>query len=295
MKVNCFKTEEDITKASQIIENSSKENSSVAFDSNSGIYLFSNEDISDNVYRKQLIGKSDLLSVIGSGDQVINSILFGSTNITAFDISNFPKYLLLLKIGAIKSLNKEEFVSFFAEELDEKELLKLAKKIANNLDENTLKFWYSLISNFGFERIKESKLIKKIRIKYMNPFQNPYLIDENSFEIIRERLQDVRLNLYDQDIYTLSKEEIQTDGYDLANLSNITSYNSRKKNLELFESIPLKESGYILNYFFYNGYKRSASSSRPCLSLSNENIESEIVDLENKKGGLILSKKRKKK
>lgn len=293
MKVNSFKPEEDIAKASQIIEKTSNENSNKSFDSNSGIYLFSNENMSDNVYRKYLIGKKDLLSVIGSGDQVINSILFGSTKITAFDISSFPKYLLLLKIAAIKSLDKEEFVSFFKEDLDEKELLKLAKRIANNLDENTLKFWYSLISNFGFEKIKESKLIKKIRIEYMNPFQNPYLIDLDSFEIIRERLEDVELTFYDKDIYTLVGSKKDLPKYDLANLSNITSYNTRKRNLELLESIPLKNDGYILNYFFYNGYKSSASQSRPCLSLSNENIESKIFDLENKKGGLILSKKRK--
>lgn len=293
MKVNSFKPEEDIAKASQIIEKTSNENSNKSFDSNSGIYLFSNENMSDNVYRKYLIGKKDLLSVIGSGDQVINSILFGSTKITAFDISSFPKYLLLLKIAAIKSLDKEEFVSFFKEDLDEKELLKLAKRIANNLDENTLKFWYSLISNFGFEKIKESKLIKKIRIEYMNPFQNPYLIDLDTFEIIRERLEDVELTFYDKDIYTLVGSKKDLPKYDLANLSNITSYNTRKRNLELLESIPLKNDGYILNYFFYNGYKSSASQSRPCLSLSNENIESKIFDLENKKGGLILSKKRK--
>lgn len=292
MKVNSFNIEKDIDKASQIITSSSLERNNNVFDSNSGIYLFSNEDMSDNVYRKELTGKKNLLSVIGSGDQVINSILFGSENITAFDISNFPKYLLLLKLGAIESLTKEEFITFFTREPDEKEMLKLFKKIANHLDEKTLNFWYYLISNFSIEEIRNSKLIKKIRMEYMNPFQNPYLIDKNSFEIIRERLQGTKLTLFDGDIYSLAKNGNQNSGYDLANLSNITSYNRRKANLELLESIPLNEEGYILSYFFNNGFRSKSTGSRSCPSLSNENIESTIIDLENKRGSLILSKRK---
>lgn len=291
MIVNSFDIEKDIDKAQKVITSSLEKNNR-SFDSNSGIYLFSNEDMSDNVYRRNLQDKKNLLSVIGSGDQVINSILFGSEKITAFDISNFPKYLLLLKLGAIKSLTKEEFMSFFVTESNEKELLTLFKKIANNLDEDTLKFWYHLISNFGIEVIKDSKLIKKVRMEYMNPFQNPYLTYKNSFEIIRERLQDVKLTLLDENIYSLVKKEKPKNKFDLANLSNITSYNRRKDNLELLESIPLSEEGYILNYFFYNGYRPKSIGRKPCPSLSNEKIESTIFDLENKKGGLILSKRK---
>lgn len=81
------------------------------FSNTSQIYIKSNERIDD--YIKYLRNKKDVLSVIASGDQIINMVLNGSKNIDAFDISVIPKYYLFLKLGALKCLTREQYLDFF--------------------------------------------------------------------------------------------------------------------------------------------------------------------------------------
>ena len=73
------------------------------FHNSSAIYRFSNEILQD--YCEYFVNRNKILSVISSGDQILNAILNGVKDIDAFDISVFPKYFLYLKIGAIKSLS----------------------------------------------------------------------------------------------------------------------------------------------------------------------------------------------
>lgn len=73
------------------------------FHNTSVIYRTSNERICD--YIEYLKNKKKMLSVIASGDQILNSILVNSFNIDAFDISAFPKYFLKLKMAAIRALS----------------------------------------------------------------------------------------------------------------------------------------------------------------------------------------------
>ena len=63
------------------------------FHETSAIYKISNERTQD--YYSFLIGREKVLSVIGSGDQILNLILEGTKEIDAFDISSFPKYFLV--------------------------------------------------------------------------------------------------------------------------------------------------------------------------------------------------------
>ena len=73
-----------------------------AYSKTSSIYKFSNENIS--AYFNHLQNKENVLSVIGSGNQILNTILGGTRNIDCFDISIFPEYYLQLQIASIISL-----------------------------------------------------------------------------------------------------------------------------------------------------------------------------------------------
>ena len=77
----------------------------------SAVYRFTNEDITS--YYHHLKDKSKILTVIGSGDQVLNSILAGCRNIDCFDISVFPEYSLYLRIAGIMELSKKEFIDYY--------------------------------------------------------------------------------------------------------------------------------------------------------------------------------------
>lgn len=65
------------------------------FQNISGIYKFTNENIAS--YFHHLENKKRVLTVIGSGAQVLNGILAGSDNFDCFDISIFPEYYLTCK------------------------------------------------------------------------------------------------------------------------------------------------------------------------------------------------------
>ena len=54
----------------------------------SGIYRGTNEMISSKEYTSFITNRERILSVIASGDQILNSILLGSNDVEAFDISS---------------------------------------------------------------------------------------------------------------------------------------------------------------------------------------------------------------
>ena len=97
---------DDIEKAREIVKDRFREDA--LFNDLSGVYKVTNENMNDENYIRLLQDNDRILSVIGSGDQILNSILGNTYNIDAFDISIFPKHLLFLKIGAIESINYEE-------------------------------------------------------------------------------------------------------------------------------------------------------------------------------------------
>ncbi len=91
----------------------------------SGIYRFTNEVMSSKEYKDAITDKEKILSVLSSGDQIINSILLGSKEIEGFDISRFPKYYLMLKLAALKGLNKKEYLDFFFGNIQMNYLMKI--------------------------------------------------------------------------------------------------------------------------------------------------------------------------
>ncbi len=116
---------------------------SSAFHTESFIYKETNEEL--NKIDDLLLNKDKVLSVIGSGDQILNTLLTNPTRVDAFDISSFPKYFLKLKIAAIKSLTREEYIKFFfattETTLDEYYDDLFFDKISKELDEETREFW----------------------------------------------------------------------------------------------------------------------------------------------------------
>ena len=101
---------DDIKVAQKIVSHSKSNVSEKPYHSNSFIYRTTNEEISK--YQCLLENKDSILSVIASGNQILNNIFAGGKNITGFDISTFPKYYLNLQIGALEVFNLDEFIKF---------------------------------------------------------------------------------------------------------------------------------------------------------------------------------------
>lgn len=221
------------------------------FSNTSQIYIKSNERIEE--YINHLRNKRDVLSVIASGDQIINMILNGSKNIDAFDISVFPKYYLRLKLGALKCLTREQYLDFFyrLDKDDEEYDDMYYDLIRYNLDSNTKEFWTSLIDFYDWKEITSSPLFSSEEIDVSDVIiQNEYLENEK-YSKLKNMVDNVNINTFNGNIFDLDFK----DKYDLIYLSNIIYYNNIKKYKELMDSYKLNPNGIILSYL-YNSLDR---------------------------------------
>lgn len=222
----------------------------------SHIYRTTNEQIIN--YQEHLKSRKNMLSVIASGDQILNSILEGTRNIDGFDISCFPKYYLELKIAAIKTLSKENFIDlFFANMKSDENYDDMYDELRKELPKDNKKFWDSLFSFFDWSDIINSTLFSSEPVITSNVInQNKYL-QRNNYEKLKERLNKVNLDYYTGDISTLANTLSQE--YDFINLSSIVYYKKVEDYTRLIKSLNLTEEGEALTYF----YKLGSALSTP--------------------------------
>lgn len=250
------------------------------FHTTSAVYKISNERTQD--YYSYLIGREKVLSVIGSGDQILNLILEGTKEIDAFDISSFPKYFLYLKMAAIKALSKEEYIEFFYEVNNRSEVYDdMYDRISFYLDDETSSFWDSLFNFFDWQDIYNSTLFSSEPYIAANAInQNKFLQCDAAYEELRRALDDVVINVYEGDIFDLS---CRIDGtYDLVYLSNIVYYNKPDEYKEMLDEFKLTDNGITLTYLY-----RINKNVRDCFDKSNM----EVRQFDNSESGVMISHK----
>jgi len=218
----------------------------------SGIYRFTNEDITGCFHHLQ--NKENVLTVIGSGNQTLNSILAGTRIFDCFDISVYPQYYLYLQIASILALSKEDYLKYYFSN-DREELFSdyFYDKISSYLKGKYKQFWDTLYMFDEGIDIHDSLLFrhdicnKDIVIK-----RNPYLQEDN-YEKLKHILKTQSIN-----INTMVTDIIKTKylkQYDLINLSNILSYHFTKFKYQeyveyLKNNLNLSQDGEIINYFY---------------------------------------------
>ena len=214
------------------------------------IYKFSNESIID--YQKYLKNRNNAFIVTASGDQILNSILEGTTNITSCDVSRFPKYFFELKKAAILSLSKDEYLDFFLKDDNYDDILNddIYDNIRNNMCDEDKEFWDGLFQFFEGGEIYNSSLFShEIVTPQLVISRNSYLQD-NNYNKLQSNIEKTNINHQIgnvRDIILNEKKE-----YDLVNLSSIIYYyNGNYK--ELLESIKLSDEGIILTYLYDKG------------------------------------------
>ena len=149
-----------ITDALKIIDNSTSNIKNAYFHEESFIYMKTNERIQD--YINYLLNKRHILSVIGSGDQILNTAITTPQVIDCFDISVYPEYFINLKLAAIKTLSKEEYLDMFFESAlttkDEYYDDLYFDKIRSELPKKYQEFWNSLLNHTDWYEITNSSL-----------------------------------------------------------------------------------------------------------------------------------------
>lgn len=238
---------DDIRTAQKIVSHSKSNVLEKPYHSNSFIYRTTNEEISK--YQFLLENRDSILSVIASGNQILNSIFAGSKNITGFDISTFPKYYLNLQIGALVAFNLDEFIKFFYEDIDDLEYDDMYDLIQPFLDKETKLFWDGLLNYFDFSEIKGSTLFSSEPV-FINKVreENIYLNSTNNYNKLKANVANSNITYLTGDIFKLANS--LRSGYDLINLSSIVYYNDQEDYKKLLSSLPLNDDGEILTYLY---------------------------------------------
>ena len=249
---------EDLKIAQLIISNHYVDNDYRNYNSTSTIYRCTNEIINCSEYINILKDKKRILSVIASGDQIINSILLGSRDIVGYDISIFPKYFLYLKLAGIKKLDKFEYLDYFVGNYYSKLMnTDVYDKIREELPSKCRIFWDGLYNSFEPFDLNESYLLcNEPFSKDILIYRNLYLQDDN-YKKTRLKLDKINLTIYDDNIFKLVNNNIGK--FDLINLSSIIHYPKDnfgsidfglRKYREFLEELPLNENGEALSYLY---------------------------------------------
>lgn len=232
----------------------------------SKIYMHTTENIKDFLKCFDLNEKS-VLSVAGSGDQLLNAYALGATSVDIFDINPLAKCAVDLKVSAAKSLSYEEFIHFFFSSFPEFFSEELYAKIYSLLDQDTKLLFDTFFQKFG---VKDS--IKKLYYQ-MNPSlekmqqMNLYL-EEYYYYVLKERLKNKKINFIESPIQEL-KENIN-NSHDVMMFSNISdsinriySEDALKNYLRLIHSLTkkLNKGGVIETGYIYGNYPSVKSKS----------------------------------
>lgn len=218
----------------------------------SAIYRFTNEDILS--YFHHLENKNKVLTVIGSGCQILNGILAKTKYFDCFDISIFPEYYLYLQLASIQSLSKEEYLKYhFSSDREEIFNDDLYEKIRINLKGKYKTFWDGLYMFYdGFDIYNSLLFRSDICIKNNIIEKNPYL-QENNYQKLKYILETETIKITSK-VTDIKKYKFNKQ-YDLINLSNILTYYFNRNTLDklikfLNENFNLTENGEIINYIF---------------------------------------------
>lgn len=215
----------------------------------SSIYKFTNENIYS--YLHHLKNKKRMLSVIASGNQILNAILVGTKNIDCFDISIFPEYYLFLQIASVLALSREEYLDYYLS--DDREVVfsdVLYDKVREYLAPKYKEFWDSLY-NFdeGYDIYNSLLFRTDPCYKSTEIDRNPYLFGDNYYKL-KEILQSGEVSI-NPSVFDITQTKIDRD-YDLVYLSNILTYNfSVEEYVEYLKSnFNIAKGGEVINYFY---------------------------------------------
>lgn len=212
------------------IANSIDSNYYIDMDEYSRIY----QNISENIkeYMPYLNGNYDsALIPTSSGDHILETVLSGVFDITAFDLNRLSKYFAKLKIDAIKSLSKQEYIYFMYEKMMALDLFNYFK---SNLDDETRTFWEEIYNHCSIENIR-NYLFRNIGIVTPNfdligVEYSKFCIENftnylEHYYFLQDKLEKTSIEYIDANLIDL--KTILKRKYDLINLTNIYEYINR--------------------------------------------------------------------
>lgn len=224
------------------------------------IYPFTTENISGYIDLFNLRDKS-LMCVGSSGDQVINAIGSGCTDISVVDINPFCRYYYYLKMVGILYLELDEFLYFFRykdypevfkdnRDVFDKDIFNKIKVNLRYVDFESYLFWDELFSNYNGVTIRRRMFSYDEERSSMLRYMNRYLGSNISYNDIRNLIKKVNLEFIHSNLFDCSFDRY----FDNIWLSNVCCYLNYDEMDVLFNRMNmfLKDDGMMLFSYLYD-------------------------------------------
>ena len=187
-------------------------------------YKFSNENLT-GYYDKfhDCIDRGQVLTVCGSGDQVLSSILYGAKSVDCFDSNYLTYYSMMLKIYIIKYLEHRDFCSFYNLDKRKSDKLSIYNSLKIYIDDKNVRAFFDVLFESGLDF---SYFFRNEDFSINDIFTCiPYLIRDD-FYLLKEKIDDCKINFKCSGL--LDVHDVFGGNYDFINFSNIYSYINNK-------------------------------------------------------------------
>ena len=196
------------------------------------VYNMANEQL-DLYFKYFPIKDGNVLTVLGSGDHVLQSACCGAKSIYAFDYNPLALHMAKLKIKSLSILERNEFLNYLYN-VDYKRYFDVSyyKKIRDYLDNDTTKFWDSLYSYFNNHEITDNLINNGD--SYINRSEDGFL-NRDKYYLTKNNLDNVDINYFCSDVFDVLEKLPSDIKFNAAFLSNIFDW----MNLEDAVKYPL--------------------------------------------------------
>ena len=192
-------------------------------------YLYTNENLNGYYNQMNFNGKS-VLAVVGSGDHILCAVAGGATKVDAFDISGYALMAYYLKEAAIKTLEYEEYITYFLSSTECFNNESYAR-IRASLRPDALTFWDSIYEKYQDNPRMILNLFRKpenLILGYFNTTEKAQRLANVISYFDSEKYYQLRENLEKCQITCCIRDVKDLDGlgasYDYILLSNISKY-----------------------------------------------------------------------
>jgi hypothetical protein len=200
----------------------SKKEKSMSLDA--PMYVYATEMVGA-YYEAINVRNKKVLTIVGSGDQVLNAIEQGAKKIYGFDLNKNAQHMINLKLASVKTLNYSEFLDYFGEKPNSGFSYNIYTKIRKRLDKKTAKFFDNLYRKYnlsGLKVIKSDKFRQRDDISINTKEINYYLKDNKRYLNLKKRIKKIKFQFVRSDIKSIA-DKVNTK-FDLINLSNVPNY-----------------------------------------------------------------------
>ncbi|MBQ6324003.1 MAG: DUF3419 family protein [Bacilli bacterium] len=204
------------------------------------IYVSTNEFVSGYYKYVPLEGKR-VLTVAASGDHILQAVSNGAKEIDTFDKNRFQIYFAKLKLAALKTLSREDFISYFNWQHEKFLDKKIYGKIRECLDDDVCIFWDNMYVSGWLDKF-HGNIINYYR--FSDDGSDSYSSPDR-YEDTRNKLDSVLINYSYDDLHTFIENLADDRKYDAVFLSNIYDHLSFLKKKRFYKFISTECSRHL--------------------------------------------------